>query len=291
MKTLTNKSSHTIAILSGAIALTLSLNVAAGEVSLQNGIVKFDDGFSNNSNDVTVGLGKVNNSTGFIVEDAITEIRAGAGCTALTANQALCGANNPSKVLIFLGGGNDSAGLRAGNVPQVKLDIEGGSGNDNLVGSDLADRLQGGDGNDHISGQDGDDTIDGGSIGNPLLPDLFGNDVLNGGEDNDNINGGNGNDILNGDEGRDNLVGGGGKDNIKGGSGKDTLDGGDGDDKLDGGSSTDKYFGGGGSDRIKAKDGNRESINCGFLDFATDQVSIDPNFGDALVDCGGDIIQ
>ena len=92
--------------------------------------------------------------------------------------------------------------------------IEGGDGNDTLIGSGEGERLYGYDGND----------------------DLFG------GGGNDLIRGGSGNDTLNGGDGSDTLIDGAGQDTFNGGNGDDfiwttsdqfaAVDGGDGFDEL-----------------------------------------------------------
>jgi Ca2+-binding RTX toxin-like protein len=55
--------------------------------------------------------------------------------------------------------------------------IIGGSGNDSLIGSNLANILIGGDGNDYLSGGDGDDILYGGA-GNDIMDGGSGNDVF-----------------------------------------------------------------------------------------------------------------
>ena len=88
-------------------------------------------------------------------------------------------------------------------------------------------------------------------------------------------------DVLTGTAGRDRLLGLGGRDVLKGRGGADCLDGGPGDDRLDGGAGNDvlaggagadvliggagadAFFGGAGDDTILARDGVRESIDCG----------------------------
>ncbi|WP_367572035.1 calcium-binding protein, partial [Microcystis aeruginosa] len=76
------------------------------------------------------------------------------------------------------------------------LDNDGNSGNNNLVGTSLADALAGVGGNDTLSGLAGNDTLDGGA----------GNDNLNGGAGNDSLTGGLGKDTLTGSTGLDTLT-------------------------------------------------------------------------------------
>jgi len=61
-------------------------------------------------------------------------------------------------------------------------------------------------------------------------------------------------DVLNGLGGNDTLLGGGGNDILRGGAGNDVLDGGLGRDRLEGDA---------GNDTIRARDGQRDVIDCG----------------------------
>ncbi|MEA2357770.1 MAG: hypothetical protein QOI62_1030 [Solirubrobacteraceae bacterium] len=72
-----------------------------------------------------------------------------------------------------------------------------------------------------------------------------------------------GKDGLLGFAGPDCLDGGAGNDSISGGTGNDTLAGGAGADTLDGGTGADTISGGSGNDVVLARDGGRDTINCG----------------------------
>ena len=117
-------------------------------------------------------------------------------------------------IQIRAGGGNDII-IVAPNV-MLTMTIDGGAGNDLLVGGNGRSVLIGGSGNDFIYGGDGDDVLLGGD----------GNDQLFGGGGNDSLSGGAGVDILDGGAGRDLLFGGGGSDLLVGGAGDDILIGG-----------------------------------------------------------------
>ncbi|MBW4662147.1 MAG: hypothetical protein KME15_26125 [Drouetiella hepatica Uher 2000/2452] len=108
-----------------------------------------------------------------------------------------------------------------------------------LVKDASSNSLNGGSGNDVILGLAGDDRISGGR----------GNDVLLGGQNNDQVFGGQGNDFLLGEEGNDQLQGDQGRDFLDGGTGNDSLLGGDGRDVLVGGAGgADTLTGGSGAD-------------------------------------------
>jgi Ca2+-binding RTX toxin-like protein len=122
--------------------------------------------------------------------------------------------------------------------------IRGSRDDDLLRGTIFGDRLVGGDGKDFLKGGPGDDCLEGGQ-GGDVLDGEAGNDRLNGSLGNDRLAGGTGNDRLTGSRGNDRLTGGPGDDVIAPGDGKDIVSA------------------GAGNDTISARDGLRESIDCG----------------------------
>ena len=124
---------------------------------------------------------------------------------------------------------------------------------DVLNGGTLGDRITGLAGNDRLNGLAGNDCISGGA----------GNDVISGGGGTDSLKGDAGADRLNGNDGNDTLGGGDGNDSLSGSSGNDSLSGGAGNDRLTGAQGTDKHKGGAGNDVIGARDGRRETVDCG----------------------------
>jgi len=84
------------------------------------------------------------------------------------------------------------------------------------------------------------DTLNGGN-GNDAILGLAGNDILNGGNGKDVLDGGGGNDKLTGGNGADMLFGSVGNDDLDGGNGPDTMDGGPGNDVMAGGNGPDLY--------------------------------------------------
>lgn len=97
------------------------------------------------------------------------------------------------QIIIDAKAGNDW--VRIGKGITLSAVIDGGPGNDILIGGPAADTLAGGPGNDKIYGRGGNDTI----------------------------NGGPGRDILYGGKGDDVLIGGGGADTFYTGKGNDTI--------------------------------------------------------------------
>ncbi|NVJ69363.1 MAG: hypothetical protein HWE08_03340 [Alphaproteobacteria bacterium] len=100
--------------------------------------------------------------------------------------------------------------------------------------------IEGGAGNDFLMGQAGDDTINAGA-GDDFTLGEGGNDIISGGDGMDFIDGGDGNDTLSGDAGDDVLYGWAGHDLMLGGSGVDAFDGGIGDDTMTGGAGQDHF--------------------------------------------------
>lgn len=165
---------------------------------------------------------------------------------------------------IFYGNGGNDIFSSYGALDRTRLELNGGIGNDILLGGNANDRIDGKDGNDtiigwngndnlfgqgqndFISGGDGDDNIEGGS----------GTDTLNGGRDDDDIDGGPGEDTLFGEHGNDGLYGKGGDDRLLGGIGSDSLNGGRDDDSLTGNSGSDVLRGKAGHDRLKGGAGS-----------------------------------
>ncbi len=162
-------------------------------------------------------------------------------------------------------GGNDV--IQAfGKFTVNELKIDGGAGDDTIIGSDRGDLLFGSGGDDVIHGGLGEDELQGGE-GNDELFGEEGTDALFGGDGNDSLYGGEGFDIVYGGLGQDYLEAGddllgdllygdtddesiGDNDIIKGGAGIDFIFGGGGDDDIDGGGLGDVIHGNGGNDTI-----------------------------------------
>jgi RHS repeat-associated protein len=149
-----------------------------------------------------------------------------------------------AEVVKLAGGtGNDTLTAAAATVGIV---LDGGAGNDSLVGGGGADTLTGGLGNDTLGGGAGTDslveTVDGTlTLAPTKLTGALGTDVLAAIE-RAVLTGGAGNDVISASKfaGQTTLVGGLGNDKLTGGKGNDTLTGGDGNDTLTGGGGTDR---------------------------------------------------
>jgi Ca2+-binding RTX toxin-like protein len=123
--------------------------------------------------------------------------------------------------------------------------LNGGVGNDKVIGYASADTLNGNGGNDLLYGRDGDDVLNGNADADTLYGEN-GNDMLNGGD---------GNDTLSGAAGTDILQGGAGIDNLSDNSGNGFFDGGADNDTLTGGTGQELFIGGAGNDTITTNTG------------------------------------
>lgn len=63
------------------------------------------------------------------------------------------------KLVVNMNGGNDTFSATGNLAALIQITVDGGAGNDSILGSNGADILLGGDGNDFIDGQQGNDTI------------------------------------------------------------------------------------------------------------------------------------
>jgi hypothetical protein len=120
------------------------------------------------------------------------------------------------RVEIYGNGGDDYIQLIADHInPKLHFSdlLDGGDGNDTIVGSRQNDTIRGGAGNDFLDGGPGNDLIDGGD----------GDDTLLGGDGSDVLLGGPGNDDLWGEAGDDFLNGGPGVDTFQGGTGRNSY--------------------------------------------------------------------
>ncbi len=191
-------------------------------------------------------------------------------------------------VNIFGNGGNDQIAIA--DIVRQTTTLDGGLGNDIIVGSRQSDSISGGPGSDRISGRGGNDRINGGA-GNDAIDGGDGSDAIAGGEGSDLIRGGSGDDRILGDptdagdhdvdelsladavpidrgelqlaavdaveipdreaEFNDVIFGQEGNDTIRGGRGNDQIFAGPGADAVSGGSGVDYIEGGEGNDRTQ----------------------------------------
>jgi hypothetical protein len=220
----------------------------------------------------------------YYVEDAVSNISAGSGCTQQGSKRVRCSSNQIDSTYFDLRDQDDSL------TNSASIDVEASAG-------DGADKLTGGSSNDKLYGGNGDDLLDGG----------FGADVIDGDDGRDrvsyaartagvNVNlgtwwGGDGQsgewDFVSsieevvGGSGDDRIAGTGAANTFIGGAGNDTLEGEDGNDVLEGGTGNDKLDAGTGDDTLLSRDDGPDNVMCG-----AGADSIDADAVDALAaDC------
>ena len=206
----------------------------------------------------------------------------------LPAQVSVTGQESANDALVVNGlGGADVINASALPAGQLKLTIDGGTGNDIITGSQGADILQGGADNDTLTGGDGDDQLFG-DAGNDRMIWNPGDDtdLFEGGADDDTaeVNAGNGDEqftitangsrvrfdrvspapfsldigttehlVVNANGGNDTITATGNLAalislTLDGGAGNDTITGGNGADLIIGGTGNDVVDGGGGND-------------------------------------------
>ena len=184
-----------------------------------------------------------------------------------------------TRVSINGGGGNDFIDclpLAVNEQTTHPVILEGGAGDDYLIGSKNDDAMYGGVGDDVLIAGPGADRVFGDDGADKLLGD-DGDDYLSGAAQKDTLEGGLGNDRLNGNGGNDRLFGNAGIDRLYGYDGADWLDGGSSNDRLEGGGGLDTMLGQKGNDHFFAKDSEVDQL---FGGDGTDDAAI--NSGDVV---------
>ena len=218
------------------------------------------------------------------------------GCTDVNATTVTCPGAGIAAVTVNAGNGSDLITLDRATMPAtVEANLDGGSGNDQVMGAGAADSITGGAGNDLLDGGPGADDLRGGAgtdiasyadrtaavavtvgIGNEndgnssdatgnaldtVRGDVeqviggLGGDSLIGDGSDETLIGGEGDDVILGGRGSDAILGVGGADFLSGEDGRDVVNGQDGDDRVRGGDDGDRGIGGAGNDVIKGQSG------------------------------------
>ncbi len=208
-------------------------------------------------------------------------------------------------VEVDAGSGTDLVDASSQAKRSLRLFINGGRGDDTLIGGDSLETIHGDAGDDSLLAGAGDDCLFGGNgqdslfggAGNDglqgeddrdVLYGEAGNDNLDGGRGNDNLFGGTGDDLLLGNSGDDRAAGEAGDDTLEGNAGDDTLDGGDGDDTLFGQAGVDSLLGQSGNDQLSGGDEDDRLIGGAGNDLLLGETGNDHlNGNDGLDTLGG----
>jgi Ca2+-binding RTX toxin-like protein len=236
----------------------------------------------------------------YTVADATANLNATGTCVAVDAHTATCPGAGIKTISVDTDALDDSIGMDLASIPSTVTanfdggsgddtvsghgSLSGGSGNDQVLGSPMADTLRGGSGRDALDGGDGPDDITGGSGTDTLsypagrttpLNITVGSGNFNdgGAEDQgasgrrdtvhgdiETVIGTTAGDLVAGDSSSETLIGLAGNDVLSGNNGSDTLLGLEGDDVLVGGNGHDLLRGWLGADRLfGGPDGDRLS--------------------------------
>ncbi|PYF07134.1 hemolysin type calcium-binding protein [Rhodobacter viridis] len=152
------------------------------------------------------------------------------------------------RVEMFGGSGNDQ--FWSGDGDDL---LRAGAGDDMVMSANGNDMINVGDGNDTVYAGFGDDSVRGGDGADSILGH-GGADDLRAGAGDDTVDGGADNDLVYGLAGADSITGGDGADYLGGGAGADTIDGGTGADTLIGAAGSDSLSGGDDADQINGGD-------------------------------------
>jgi Ca2+-binding RTX toxin-like protein len=261
-----------------------------------------------------VVVGRVDEATGAELADDIL-IKPGAtagsfvagwrpaGSTAAFKNVSFTIPDDVDAVWVRGGGGNDR--IEIDPAVAAPIYVDGGTGNDTILGGNGPDILYGGAGSDTIDGRGGNDLIFGdggtdttaGSVvvvapadeGNDTISGGAGIDVLLGGGGDDRIDGGAGFDQVRGEAGNDILTNTGDSfgDDMSGGAGNDVLIGGAGGDTLTGGAGDDTLIGGGGPDTMFGDDDSGQATGGPGNDVMVGELGRDTMRGGA----GSDVLK
>jgi RTX calcium-binding nonapeptide repeat (4 copies) len=197
-----------------------------------------------------------------VLSDQGVALTAGRRCTSVDEHTVTC-LGDVARVNLDVGDGDDTVDASRYNASPAT--IEGGPGNDRLIGSASSDWLHGGPGRDRISGGGGPDTISFRGSRGPVIVDLRTQEArvlghLERFDGIENAGGGISDDVLIGDSGDNQLSGGSGDDRLRGGQGDDRLAGGPGTDTLRGGPGDDML---GTSGYPRPPDRGAEDVGCG----------------------------
>jgi Ca2+-binding RTX toxin-like protein len=241
-------------LLSVLLAAALPATAQAGTISVQGGVMTFNETDTNAANVVTVSLSsdgsRINvTDSGRSGGKSIT-MRSDGSC-GVSRTSGNCPAAGVSSIVVSTGDQND----RITQNSSIPSRLMGGSGNDTITGGPGDDVLIGEGGADTLTGKAGRDTADYSARVAPVSVSLNGSaddgeageadnvasdvEILVGGSADDQLAGNDGDNVLLGNAGNDILGAGGGNDQLDGGAGDDTLAGGDGADAVTGGDGVD----------------------------------------------------
>lgn len=268
-----------LGLVTGALTAVQAAPALASTATISNGNRVTVSGQGNERNSITVGYDA--GADAYVITDA-AGIDATGACADVNATTASCPAAAIASLRVDGNGGSDLIRLDPATLPAtIEGDLDGDSGNDQLLGGPADDTVSGGSGTDLLDGGLRADELRGGSGSDTALyadrttglfvtvgatDDNDGNELDQSGAARDSVKGdietviaGSGPDFIVGDSssetldgglGDDLLVGGRGDDALNGFAGNDVLSGENGNDTLRGAFGADRLFGGPSGDRL-----------------------------------------
>ena len=291
-----------------AAALLLASSAIASNATITGGDTIKVTASGNEANRILVSY--ASGTDIYTVTDSAAVITPSGLCVVVDTHSVSCPGAGIKTIDVDVGRANDSAELDRMTIPTtVAGKLNGGSGDDTLIGSNGADDMQGSTGKDLIDGKNGADDINGGNNidmlvypsdrtmlfvtvgsgnnndGNELDQTGSKRDTVHG--DVEGVTGAAGGDILIGDKSAETLVGGDGNDLLAGQGGGDTLLGLLGDDLLSGGDGNDTARGFLGNDRVLGGPGNDRLVGGADNDFVRGKKGLDVMKGNTGIDAIG----
>ena len=273
----------------------------------------------NERNDFVISYDAASNLY-FIADPA--GINGNGACDQLGSTTATCPGTGIGSITVNAGASSDTIVLSSGTLPTVEATLNGGSGDDIIVGGPAADAIDGDDGTDRVDGGPGADDMRGGqgtdqltyagrftglTVTLGLTDDNDGNEIDQTGlrrdtarGDFEQLVGGEAGDVIFGDDSGETIAGAGGPDRLYGQNGGDALDGGfgddlvsgsNGDDTLIGGPDQDQLLGGSDNDVLSGSGGNDSLVGKKGFDALNGKEGFDRLFAkdggrDKKINCG-----
>jgi Ca2+-binding RTX toxin-like protein len=182
------------------VTLLIAPSALASTVTVSGGDTVRVAETGNEGNQITVSHQSGANT--YTVADATATLTPSGTCVMADAHHATCPDTGITAVNVTTGDRDDTIALDAATIPgSINETLDGGTGNDTVIGANTPGNLRGGSGNDR----------------------LVGRGRLEGGSGNDDLTGSPLADILRGSSGKDTLDGSFGADDLGGGSNTDTL--------------------------------------------------------------------
>jgi hypothetical protein len=266
----------------GALGLALALTAPASAATIQPGAagaIVYDGGSGRDVVTVSLAPSGVTFTAQLLHAGGLL---AAAPCSAPDAKTVTCPL--PSALVIAGGDGGDEISLSAAGGALIPVSIDGGSGNDVLLGGAEPDAVHGGAGDDVLALAGGADDLRGDDGGDTVRTTGFTAGQAVGVSLDDAANDGLRGDGANVHSDIEDMTGGTADETVIGTPAHNVISTAAGSDFVDGGGGFDDVSAGAGADHVEARDGISERVDCGdgfdsvasdTLDFLTECEQLD----------------